>query len=263
MTIMQTEKILLQAGFDEREAKLYLALLELGESTVLPLSKKAGIKRTYCYDILASLQEKGLVSFVPRNGRRRYSAEPPETIEALLRQRLDTFSEGIAELKSIYNKSETKPIVRFYEGVDGIKSVYEQLILVKSFDAISSPSQLYNYLGNYFLDFAKRAIQKKESIRELIAGPIPQSSYLDEYKGSEHWLWKKLPETVSITTDILLFENKLAMISYGKQLHAIVLEGSAIVDTHRQLFELLWQQTNQPTTRTYSAKQSKTSEDEE
>ncbi|MEK7184279.1 MAG: helix-turn-helix domain-containing protein [Patescibacteria group bacterium] len=260
---MNTETILLQAGFDAREAKVYVALLELGESTVLPLSKKAGIKRTYCYDILASLQEKGLVSFIPRNGRRRYSAEPPETIKALLKQRLDTFSEGLSELKSIYNKSDTKPVVRFYEGVEGIKSVYEQLISVKSFDAISSPDQLYRYLGDYFEDFAKRAIQKKERIRELIAGPIPEVSYLQEYEGSERWQWKKLPETVSITTDILLFENKLVMISYGKQLHAIVLEGSAIVDTHKQLFELLWNQADQAATRTFTAKQSGSFEDEE
>ena len=39
------QKDLLEAGLSENEAGIYLAALELGETTVSRLSKKAGIKR--------------------------------------------------------------------------------------------------------------------------------------------------------------------------------------------------------------------------
>jgi len=39
-------------GLNEKEARVYLALLELGESNIQGLSAKSSVKRTTVYDIL-------------------------------------------------------------------------------------------------------------------------------------------------------------------------------------------------------------------
>lgn len=260
---MNNRDILLSnIGLNSRDAKVYLALLALGEATVLPISKQSGIKRTYCYDILTSLQSQGLVSYIERNGRRRYSAQPPETIQRLARERLDNVTKVLPELKSIAKKASTLSSVQYYEGKEGIKSIYEQIIGSDSLDAIASPDHIYATIGEYFAGFAKRALKKKMVVRELIAGSIDQAPYLEQYKAPLQQI-RQLPLMIKLETDILLFENKLAMISYGKQLHAIVLEGSTIVDTHKQLFELLWHQADQSAARTYRATQSGSFEDED
>ena len=43
------ENELQQLGLSEKEAKVYLASLELGSTSVLEISKKAGLKRLYLH----------------------------------------------------------------------------------------------------------------------------------------------------------------------------------------------------------------------
>ena len=53
MIITELEK----TGLTENEAKVYLAALELGETTVIRLAKKAGIKRPTTYLVVDSLKD--------------------------------------------------------------------------------------------------------------------------------------------------------------------------------------------------------------
>src|SRR3990172_11148664 len=99
---MEMEESFEQLGLDKNEAKIYLAVLALGESTVLPISKKAGIGRTYCYDILESLAEKGFVSFVEIRGRRRYSATEPKLVKKLITQKISQFNAILPDLEALY-----------------------------------------------------------------------------------------------------------------------------------------------------------------
>ena len=49
-------------GLSENEAKVYLAMLELGPSPVLEIAAKAGINRPTAYAQIESLKKMGLVS---------------------------------------------------------------------------------------------------------------------------------------------------------------------------------------------------------
>ena len=60
---------LLKIGLTEGEAKVYIALTELGSSTVGPIVKKAKVAYSNVYDILNRLIEKGIVSFITKNKR--------------------------------------------------------------------------------------------------------------------------------------------------------------------------------------------------
>ena len=60
---MNTE-VLERIGFTKGEAKVYFALLELGESTIGPISKKSNVTVSKTYPILDKLTQKGLVTRV-------------------------------------------------------------------------------------------------------------------------------------------------------------------------------------------------------
>jgi len=239
---MQIKDILLTVGLQEHEARVYLAALELNESTVLPIAKKAGVKRTYCYDILADLMKKGLITYFEKNNRRRYVAENPEKIADNLKNRLNDFKEALPELRSIYNTPTGKPKVRYYEGREGVISLYEEVIKskTKSLDAIASPTDIYGEIGDYFTSYIKKSLAHKIKTRELITKNGLGIPYLSEYKKPLQEA-RVLPETVKISTDMMIYDNKLAMISYGTEIHAVVIESSEIVQTQKALFELLWQ----------------------
>lgn len=291
-------KILAQLGLEERESHIYLALLELGESTVLPIARQSGIQRTYCYDILASLEEQGLVSHMEKNGRRRYVAEPPETLERLVKTRLADLQAALPELKSLHNRAPGKPKVRYYDGREGLITIYEELLRADSLDAIASPLHIEAALGSYFANYAKKQLARSIPVRELYASDGAEAGYLSLFKPPIHEA-RPLPTGIRLQTDLVLYDNKLALISFGaspttpteylplsqpglhqqyasstiatasspnpptgspqpgskrisrrnyrtdsgEQLHAVVIEDSAIVSTHRMMFELLWSKT--------------------
>lgn len=233
------QQILIETGLNELEANVYLAVLELGESTVLPIAKKAGVKRTYCYDILSSLANKGLVSYVQKNNRRRYQALDPKKMRVLLKSRFENFQEALPQLASLY-KTSGKPKVSFYEGKNGIISIYEQLRNTNKVDSISSPAHIESSLGDWWKNFStKILLAKKLTIRELIPFGNTKAYYHSFFKKPYHQL-RFIPKGINLTTDMMLFENKLALISYGANLHAVVIEDSSIVDTQRALFEIIW-----------------------
>ena len=65
-------------GFDDKEAKIYIALLELGEATVLEVGKRAGVKRPTAYLVLDTLHAKGAAFKTRASGRTRFIAEKPK-----------------------------------------------------------------------------------------------------------------------------------------------------------------------------------------
>ena len=56
------EQFLEEIGLSEKEAKIYLALLQVDRDTIQDLATKTGINRTTVYPVLETLQKKGLVS---------------------------------------------------------------------------------------------------------------------------------------------------------------------------------------------------------
>lgn len=233
------EKILKEVGLNDREIKVYLTTLELGQSTVLPISKKSGIKRTYCYDILDDLKKKSLVTYFEKNNRRRYVAEDPKKIEEMLKTRLRSFSDILPELRSIYNQSGEKPKVRYFEGKGGVIQVYQELAKSKRFDAIAFPQDIYQNLGQDFEALSKKMLSDKIKVRELVTIEGAKAEYILHYKKPFQEA-RLLPKEIKISTDMIIYENKLAMISYEGDIHAVVIESSSIVDTQKALFEIIW-----------------------
>lgn len=218
---------------------MYLALLENSPTTVLPIAKAAGLTRTYCYDVLDALIKHGLASYYEKNGRRRYSAQDPAKLQHLLQERLHNFDVVLPELLSIHNTKAGKPRIRFYEGREGIWTVYAEMMQTKAVDSIYSPAHAYAVSGKEKIDHLGRLIAKRKMhMRDLYAGDGVRPHYTTYYGPEQEFRW--LPQHIQLKTDLILYADKLALISYEPEVHAVVIEGSSIVDTHRQLFELLW-----------------------
>lgn len=77
---------LVKLGLSEREASLYLLLLQIGPSQVSSLAKRAQVKRVSVYSVLASLELRGLVTFEQTRLGKRYLAHDPECLLYFLEQ---------------------------------------------------------------------------------------------------------------------------------------------------------------------------------
>ncbi len=115
-------------GLTEKQAKVYLACLELGGGNVTNIAKKAGVQRTTCYPILDELLSLGLVSKSKQKKRGYFLVEDPKTLEQNTKLKLQTIQETLPELNAIYNVLPQKPKVLFYEGEEGAKNIFNDIL---------------------------------------------------------------------------------------------------------------------------------------
>ncbi|MBU0707302.1 TrmB family transcriptional regulator [Patescibacteria group bacterium] len=243
---MTIERNLQKFGFSDKEISVYLALLQQGPSSVRKIATAAKVNRGTTYDILKSLRQRGLVSYYHQDKHQYFVAEDPEKLKQLhdtKQQELDEskkeLKDLIPELKSIYEKQDDKPVVKFYEGHSGIKTILTDVL-----DTMSSVSQkkycvyssfnIRSYLYYDFPNFSKERIKRKISVKIIALGEGGEPLGLDERR----WLSQKKGSP----TYIIIYDKKTALISVTKDKipMGIIIEDSGLAQTQKFLFEQQW-----------------------
>jgi len=240
------KKTLESLNFTEKEAQVYLALLELGKGTVSEISRKAGINRTTGYDILDTLVSKGLAAISGKEPKQEYSAEAPDIITKLATEKLNhskaefaAAQELVPSLKSLHNTTG-RPRVRFYEGTAGLKEVYEDtLTATEPIRAYATVDDMHRALPNYFPDYYQRRAGKGISIRGIIpktATALERSRYNAEEKREIAFV---PPDKYYFSPEINIYDNKIMIASWREKL-GIIIESKEIADAMKKIYELSW-----------------------
>lgn len=239
-------KIILQeTGLTKEQADVYLAGLELGESSVQHLAEKAKVKRPTAYLILDELMEKGLFSIVVRGKKRLFLAEDPDKLFASIKQKENQLKQILPELRSLYNIDVAKPKIRYYEGVNGAFAVYDDILA-----SVSNGSEILSYTGiaGLYKDFSKDFA--REFFQRRLARNISTRIIAIDSEESREWERKASFELRDIILidgkeapffgDTEIYGNKIALISYKENFMAIVIESKEIANMQRFIFELAW-----------------------
>ncbi len=239
---MEIKSILEQLKLGGKKADVYLASLELGSATVIEIAKKAGIKRTTCYDILLDLEKESLISETVKGKKRLFIGEDPENIQKRLKEREVLFSEILPQLKSIYNIKGLRPKIRFYEGKEGLKEVYSDTLKYKGEILGFISDAVVHVLGN---EWAEKYLKMRVKNRIPIRAIYPATEYFlkdftphdqQQLRISKIIDQKKYPFSIEI--NIYGFQ-KVALMS-AKEETGIIIEGKEIYNTLKLIFELLW-----------------------
>ena len=243
----EVEKKLLDFGLSEKEAKVYISLLELGTSLVTDVAKKSGINRSTAYVILESLAKHGLVSITERKNIRLYTPAPPERLVQNLEEKSRRAVElvGIAksilpELKSFFSGSGPKPKIQFFEGTEGIKSAYEDtLTSSEQIRAFASIESMHATLPGFFPDYYHRRAAKRIPIKAIF--PDTPEARTRVAKNKEEMRETRLVpvDTFSFTPEINVYDNKIIFMSL-KERFALVIESEELADALKKVFELAW-----------------------
>ena len=126
---MKISKQLLRGlALNESQTAVYLAAMELGQANMQELARKSQVKRTSIYNFIEELKERGLIVETKKKNRRIYSATHPEQLIEIQKNRVSEMQHLLPELLAIYNKSNNKPRVTFYEGIEGVEQVYADML---------------------------------------------------------------------------------------------------------------------------------------
>jgi sugar-specific transcriptional regulator TrmB len=237
---MNLMSILQQLGLKERESEVYLALLELGEASVQEIARKAKLQRPNCYVILESLAKQGLVSFQVKGNGRRFAAEDPDRLLMLLKEKEQLLASVLPQLKSLHNLAPGKPRVRFYEGKEMIDHLYEEILRGEWYDCLYAPESVTAVWGSgYVTNFGRKSAERGMRVRELIAGTDKNPPYASHYHSPQQEI-RFLPPSAKSSTDFILFANKVALVAYEPEIHALVVEDSGIIQTLQLMFNSAW-----------------------
>jgi sugar-specific transcriptional regulator TrmB len=237
---------LLALGLPQKEATVYLALLELGRATVSEVSRKAGIKRTTGYVILDSLVNKKLARASGKEPRQEYVAESPDHIAEILKAeiierqaKLKAAEELIPQLKSIQSVTD-RPKVRFYEGTQGLEQVYEDTLTAhEPIRGYANVGEMHKALPKYFPKYYQRRAGKGIAVRAIIPSNAPgkKRASLDATEMRESAI---IPEDkYYFAPEINMYDNKVMIASWREKL-GIIIESTEIAEAMKSIFELAW-----------------------
>lgn len=241
---------LLQFGLDEKEISVYLALISLGPSPVVAIAPRAGVNRGTTYDILKSLIRHELVSYYHKYNRdvkkQYFVAEPPEKIVSAIDKKMHDLSDlkesvkkSLPELESLYEKSGAKPVVKYYEGVSGLRVILQDVVGTMSEQGqktyyVYSSADIREHLYKAYPNFNRDRIKHKISNQVIAMGSGGELAGLDERK------WMSTKENAP--TYILIYGGKAAMISVSanKTPVGVIIEDQALYETQEMIFKFSW-----------------------
>jgi len=247
-TYLLTEH-LLRLGLTEKEAGVYLSLLELGRGTVSQVARKAGINRTTGYDILDSLVRRGLGRVSGKQPKQEYVAEGPEKIIQMInteidqrKKMLESAKQLVAELTPLHNQTG-RPKVMFYEGVDGLKEVYEDTLTsredLRSLALVDEAER--TMMRGYFPKYYQRRADKGIAIRAIFPDS-PGARNLKKKDKIEKRTSVIIPgNDFDLKPEINVYDNKVMIASWSEKL-GIIIESEQIANAVKLLFELAWKE---------------------
>ncbi len=239
------EKYLQEIGLTDKEAAVYLALLQVDTISVMDLAKKANINRSTTYFILESLKRKGLVSETTMGKKTTYQAAPPERLETYVEsqksvfdERLKRVKEIIPQIKSIERDNGQRPVVKYFEGWEGVISANEELL-----NEEPDGSPLYNIFPKDLLN----EVLSEESLAKLRAKRLArnvQTRTLYTYENKEippHPSFEaiKLDGTHPLYCDISIYKSSIRISILGKKISGIFVKSKELADTLKSLFEII------------------------
>ena len=235
----------------EGEAKVYTALIELGESSIGSILKVSGVSHSKIYDILKRLAEKGLVSAINKNGRQYFTPAEPTALGKLItdeRRKLDDEENQlktiIRELDVRKKKTHARSLLSAYEGIKGMKNVLDEVI--NELDAkdtvlvLGTPRQITEQAGGYLKEWQQRRMQRGAVCK--IISDVDAPSWKDRW-----WIDSKKKKvtftkrSTSISPAYFVITKKsVTTIYFAGNILSFRVEHPQIAERYTAFFEEVW-----------------------
>ncbi len=232
-------------GMTNKEARVYLALLELGKSAVSVIAGRAQMNRSTAYVILRSLRAQGFVLEIPNTKKHEFIAEDPQKIVEITQSRHTLAERLVPTLQAKRKKESGLSNFRFYQGLDGLREAYQYRL--ESF----SNSECVAFWGasasippeahRIFLKWARDS--KRANVRLRAIAPDDESLSLYRDIDTEHLREVRIvPQSVYPSElSIEIFTDMVRMTSLS-DLQTVIIESKETARSMKAIFEMCWKQ---------------------
>lgn len=251
-------KSLQKTGFTDKEALVYVSLLELGGAYPSRIAEYSGIKRATTYNVLTTLSVRGLVNEIEKRNKIFYQIDKPHKLTQYSSSRIQIAKEALEktekilpDIEQLFSLIGDKPKVLFFEGPDTIYSICQDMISgignyemiafsnANKFKDAMNPSQLRDF------------VKAKESLNITTRGILPDNTKNRSYgenvfEGIKKDYWPKMKfvssEMFPYEAEITVYgKNKVSITKLGGQnIIGVIIEDQIIHDMMKMVFELAW-----------------------
>lgn len=240
------EELLSDIGLSINEARVYEALLYLGEASVQKISLRSKVHRRNVYDSLAKLMEKGLASELFIKGEKNFKAINPAKLLELIKEKEERINKVLPEMQAKYSFKQEKEEAYFYRGTEGFKVYLQNILETKQTvyfigaKAFWLDERLKHYiprfdkerrrLGIKFMHlFDHEVKEQKPEILKLVGKP-----------------YKFLPKEYSSNTAIDIFGDYVVTFvgvkpgELEQEPIQFVMKSKRLADGYRKFFQFMW-----------------------
>lgn len=247
LIFMVKYNVLREAGLNENECKIYQRLLEYGELTPPKLAILTGLTRQNTYMVLKSLAQKDLIEEFEKQKKLTYRPQHPQKLVDFVSAKKregemaeEAIKANLPILANLYNLSNYKPSISYFEGMEGIKTIHEEALRSKPeeimvFQSIYDQQRLGRYLESYVRRRGDKGIRARMiSPRKGAKGEIENEPHLNR-------MTKYIPDGLFQTSaEISFSDNLVAFITYQKKIGGFVITSKEVSKTLRVIFEMVW-----------------------
>lgn len=230
---------LMKLHFTDREARVYLALLEHDQATPLTIANVTGLKRPTVYIVLEELRRKEMVGITVHAHKKYYVPESPQKLLGRVRSEQRIVQDLLPILKARSKQDEQRPAIRIYENSEDIIRIWREATWQSSDVAfISNTSewvQQYPALDQEY-DALLQAGQIQRS-RELMMNTETNRSYAQSRIPQRQV--RILPTALHFAYDISLWEGHVAFYSL-KHHYLLVIGDNDLAESLQSMYDLLW-----------------------
>ena len=243
------EQALQDYGLSAKEAKLYLVCLELWSAPVSSIARRLWDNRVTTYSNLKNLVKRGVVIESLKNKSTYYGAVTPQQLLDKLQKKYDSLKEKLPEFLAIANKYDNKPRVQFFEWLEGLKSLYEWVIMY-GWDGMGKDEHYLTFTGSgdmdselqkYFTqEFIPRRLTFPRKTSSILAGS-PDNPYVNYHTKEHEYLVVNDPVFVFADEIIIYGKDKVSISMYNtNEMCGLVISSKTLHDGLKSMFNLIW-----------------------
>lgn len=245
---LTVQQLLRELDFSDAEAETYWALLNLETVSIRKVAEQSGINRGTTYEAIKQLVTAGLVHARRSGAREYYSAESPEKIYDLIRdkrkelwQTQQQAAQLIPELLAKKARPQGQPLVKYYEDDEGVVAILRDVLHVcGQLDEpqyyVYSSKPLRQYIYRKFPQFTDRRVKEGIAVKVIAVGEGGDPAAVSERK------WLPEPTSGEISSYTIIYGDKVANISISNDYtpYGVVVEDAGAAAMQKLLFERLW-----------------------
>jgi sugar-specific transcriptional regulator TrmB len=227
-----------ELNLNDNEIRVYLATLSLGSSKVSEIAKRSGLIRTTTYAILNSLINKGLVSVVIKNDITFFQAADPNQLVNILDEKKKKISSILPYLEQIKKTINNKHKVELFEGRDGLKTVFNDLVAKEgeTIKIIGFSGKFIRFSESYSDIYYRK--KKENKITSLVITDEKDRATTNKKVVNSEF---RYVTNLDADSEIFIYNNKIAMVSLKEDdLNGIIIENEEIFKLQSILFDKLW-----------------------